>query len=113
MTAEEFYIGYLEETLGVPTFAERPEYPPEEWVRIEQTGGGERDHIATAVLAVQSYAPTRYRASALNQRVIAAMQNSIGRPEISRCALNSNYPFDDTTRKEHRYQAVFDLVVLF
>lgn len=112
MTVEEYFIAYLADVLGVPVYAERPETPPELWVRVEKTGGGgDRYGISTPTLAVQSYGPTRYRAANLNEQVKAAMLASVARPEVSHCDLNSDYPFDDTTRREYRYQAVFDLVV--
>ena len=32
------------------------------------------------------------------------------RPEVGSCELNSDYNYTDGTKKEYRYQAVFDLV---
>jgi hypothetical protein len=37
------------------------------------------------------------------------MQGLIERDEVTKVTLNSNYNFTDTTTKEYRYQAVFDL----
>ena len=31
-------------------------------------------------------------------------------PEVASCRLNSDYNFTDTTKKQYRYQAVFDIV---
>ena len=39
-----------------------------------------------------------------------AMDNIISLDSISKSKLNSDYNFTDTTKKQYRYQAVYDLV---
>ena len=96
---------------GIAEYTELPKgggTPP--FVIVEKTGGGEEDHIRRAVVAIRSYGDSLYRAAELNERVIGAMAAILVLPEISACRLNSDYNFTDTTKKQYRYQAVFDLV---
>lgn len=103
---------HLSTALDVPVLLERPENEPDSYVLIEKTGGGESNMIESATLAVQSYAKRMHDAAALNVRVKAAMKASTRLDSISRCKLNTDYNFTDTTKKRYRYQAVFDIVYL-
>lgn len=107
---EEIIYNWLKTKLEVPVFTEIPETMPETFVFLEKTGGGENEHICESTLAVQSYAPTRYGAALLNEQVKDAMRDAVTLKEISRVALNSDYPYRDTLRKKNRYQAVFYIV---
>lgn len=80
------------------------------YVVIEKTGGGDENHINSATVAIQSYGDTLYQAALLNDQIVALMEDIVLLPEVSACELNSDYNFTDTTKKEYRYQAVFDLV---
>ena len=77
---------------------------------IERTGGGEENKLRHATVAIQSYGSSMYNAASLNESVIAAMDGLAARPEVASCRLNSDYNFTDTTKKQYRYQAVFDVV---
>lgn len=59
--------------------------------------------------AFQSYAPTLYEAALLNAELKEVLKDLIKLDEISRIKLNSDYNYTDTTTKEYRYQAVFDI----
>lgn len=107
---EEIIRNYLAGA-GVTAYMEIPEgggVMP--FVVIERTGGGEENHIRSATVAIQSYADTLYGAAQLNEQVKALMDDIILLPQISACDLNSDYNFTDTTKKQYRYQAVYDLV---
>ena len=39
-----------------------------------------------------------------------AMEKIVEMDDISKCQLNSDYNYTDTTRKKYRYQAVYDMV---
>jgi len=107
---EEIIRNYLTGA-GVTAYMEIPEgggTPP--FVIIERTGGGEENHIRSATIAIQSYADTLYGAAQLNEQVKALMDDITLLPQISACDLNSDYNFTDTTKKQYRYQAVYDLV---
>ena len=108
---EKIILDYLSDELAVPVYMEVPEERPDEtFVVIEKTGGGRSNHIDSATLAIQSYAPTMYEAALLNDRVKDAMENSIILDSIARSQLNSDYNYTDTTSKIYRYQAVFDVI---
>lgn len=106
---EEIIIQYLSGILTVPVRHERPENPPESFVLVERTGGGMRNQIRTAMIAIQSYAESAYAAEKLNEQVISAMLDAIQLNSIGGIGLNSTYNYTDTSEKRHRYQAVFDV----
>lgn len=107
---EKTVLDYLSDELSVTVYMEVPEDVPASYVIIEKTGGGMSDQIWTATLAIKSIAATLYAAATLNETVIDAMLHITDTEDVSACSLNSNYNFTDTTSKEYRYQAVFDVV---
>lgn len=110
---EETIINYLNINLpeGIEALAEHPVGPdPKRFVIVERTGSSERDLVESTMLVVQSYGPTLYEAARLNSEVKRIMRMAVALPEISSCKLNSDYNYTDTTKKEYRYQAVFDVV---
>ena len=50
-----------------------------------------------------------YEAAVLNEAVKETVEGMIELDEISKIKLNSDYNYTDTTTKEYRYQAVFDM----
>ena len=107
---EKIILDYLTDKLTEPVYMEEPEAKPATFVLIEKTGGGKTNHISSATIAVQSYAPSMYEAAALNERVKAAMENAITLDEIVKVTLNSDYNYTNTASKRYRYQAVFDVI---
>lgn len=82
----------------------------EEFFIIEKTGGGETNHIRSAMLTIQSYGKTKERAAQLCEELILLMMDAVRLPAVSSVELNSSYDFTDTETKAYRYQAVFDIV---
>lgn len=80
-----------------------------EYVLIEKTGSSSENHINNSTFAVQSYSNTLYNAAELNERVKEVMREIVELPEVTKCVINSDYNFTDTTTKEYRYQAVIEL----
>lgn len=112
-TIEKTVLDYLAAQLTpIPVYMEVPEDPPATMVIIEKTGGGERDKIKTATLAIQSYAPTLFEASQLNETVKLAI-GSVDITSLFAAKLNSDYNYTDTSTKKYRYQAVFDFYYNF
>lgn len=107
---EETVLDYLSEKIPVMVRMEEELDMPDEYILVEKTGSGETNHIRRATIAVQSYAGSLYRAMQINEEVKEAMNDITALDEISRCTLNSDYDYTDTTRKKYRYQAVFDIV---
>ena len=106
---EKTVLDHLNSTLPVPCYMEKPENPPERYVLIEKTSSGRENHIQTATIAAQSYAETLYQAAALNESVKSAMDGLVELDRITRAALNSDYNFTDSAKKQYRYQAVYDI----
>lgn len=100
---------FLDNHLSVPSFLERPKKLPESYVLFEKTGSSKSNHLQAAIFAFQSYAPSMYEAAVLNEEVKKTVEEMIELDEISKIKLNSDYNFTDTTTKEYRYQAVFDI----
>lgn len=100
---------YLASQLDVPVYLERPDNPPEKYVLFEKTGSGKSNHILSATFAFQSYANTMQKTAELNEQVKDAVDGLLSQNEIHSVRLNSDYNYTDTTTKEYRYQAVFDI----
>ena len=106
---EKSIFDYLTTALSVPVYMELPKSKPTKCVVIEKTGSGRSNHINTATFAVQSYAPTLYEAAELNETAKAAMDSAVTLADVAASRLNSDYNYTDTTTKEYRYQAVYDI----
>ena len=78
-------------------------------VFVEKTGG-HGEYITESTVAIQSYETSLYKAASLNEDVKDAMRTLTEIPEICKVTLNSDYNYSDTTTKEYRYQAVFDVI---
>ena len=108
---EKTVLDYLSGVLTATVYMEKPAAVPKRYVLVEKTGSGVSDHIHSAVIAIQSISSVSlYDAASLNEEVKTAMDEIITLPAISRSELNSDYNFTNTKTKEHRYQAVYDLV---
>jgi len=110
---EKIVLDYLAEHLSVPVYMQEPvNRRPDEansFVVIEKTGSGKEDRICSAVIAVQSYAPTLYAAASLNEEVKEQMEHIVELDSVSDSQLNSDYAFTKVSTKQPRYQAVFDI----
>lgn len=104
---------HLKETLNLSVALEKPEKPSNRYILIEKTGSRDIGHIKRAVIAVQSYAESMYKAAAINEDVKAAMEVL---PDYDNAVvsviLNSDYNYTDTSKKQYRYQAVFDIIYI-
>lgn len=80
------------------------------YVVIEKTGSGESNGLFSATVAIQSVAPTLYRAAVLND-YIKKLMRLLPRQEkrVFRVECDSDYNFSDPSTKQKRYQAVFDI----
>lgn len=106
---EKIILDFLNESLEVPVLMEKTEEQIEEYVLIEKTGSSEDNFISSATIAIQSYSSTLYKAAVLNKKVKIAMRELVSIPKISKVKLNTDYNFTDTTKKQYRYQAVYDI----
>lgn len=105
-------IEYLKEETKIPAYAERPKNPPKEFIIIEKLGGAYRNGIDSGSFAFQSHAATMLRAAEINALVKDAARRLPQHTDISAVRLSSDYNFTDTSMKEYRYQAVFDITYM-
>ena len=106
---EKTILDYLNTNMQVSAYMEKPLSPPQRYLIIERTSGKEVDFLCSATVAIQSYAESLYEAASLNAALKAAMKSLVTVPKVSKVQLNSDYNYTDTTKKEYRYQAVFDI----
>lgn len=107
---ETTVLNYLKSSLGVPCFMENPPSPPVPRVVIEKTGSSKANLISSATFAIQSMASSLAGAAKLNDKVKKAMDSIPNNIDlVTESVLNTDYNFTDTSRKEYRYQAVYDL----
>lgn len=110
MIIEKTIRDHLTEKLGtVPVYIELPKDVPTKYVVIQRTGGRKENGLCSSTIAVQSIASTLYEAAQLNESVKTAMDSVTEVQDVFDCQLNSDYNFTNTTTKERRYQAVFNV----
>lgn len=101
---------YLTPLVNVPVYIDVPAEPPASYVSIERTGGGETEHIRNAMIAIQCYGETRAKAAALHEDVLVSMKALNTLVGVSKCGLNAEYDFTDTSTKRYRYQSVYNII---
>lgn len=106
---ELIVLNYLKSKLTEHVDTEKPSTLVESYVVLEKTSSGKKNYLPSSTFAFQSYGKSLYQAIELNERVKNAVENMIELDEIRSIKLNSDYNFTDTTTKEYRYQAVFDI----
>lgn len=103
------YLSGLE--LSAPVYTEVPEDLPSTFYLIEKTGGTIENHISKSTIAIQSYGESLYEAIQMNEEIKEVMiYGLINDNEVASISLNSDYNYTDTTTKQYRYQAVFEIV---
>ena len=107
---EEIVRNYLLTVLSVPVYIDVPSEPPDSYISIERTSGGENEHIRTATIAIQSYGATKLGAATTHENVLTKMKGLITLDAVSSCKINSEYDFTDMDTKQYRYQAVYNIV---
>lgn len=106
---EKIILNYLNSVLEVPVYMEEPANKPNSFVVVEKTGSGRQNYIFSAMIAIQSYGESLYKAAELNEAVKEAMFGILSVNEVASIRLNSDYNFTDSATKRYRYQAVFEL----
>ena len=108
---EAVIISYLQDKTAAEknVYAEIPKNAPSTFIVIEKTGSNTENRITTATIAIKSYAGSLIAAASLNEEVKVAMDESPVIDDIASCKLNSDYNFTDSTAKQYRYQAVFQI----
>lgn len=107
---EKVLYDFLNDRLSVPCWLEVPKDAPDSYVIIERTNSSRRNHIMTAVFAIQSYAASLYDAAALNQEVRGVMEELNGSALVGAALFQSDYSQTNLPKKQYRYQAVYNIV---
>lgn len=102
-------INFLKTQLSVPVHSQKPSNPPQRYVVIDKIGSSKENYLLSSTIAFQSYAESKYEVALLNEQVKEAVENMITLNDVAGVYLNSDYNFTDTTKKEYRYQAVFEI----
>lgn len=79
------------------------------YVIIDKTGSSRRNQITTTTVAVQSYGPSLLAALELSKTVEAGMLAMVTLDEVASVKLETDYNFTDTTTKQYRWQAVYQI----
>lgn len=106
---ELIILDHLNSKLNVPVSLEKPSAQTDSYVVFEKTSSDKTNHLPSATFAFQSYGKSLYDSVVLNEEVKTAVESLIELDEIRGLDLNSDYNFTDTTTKEYRYQAVYDI----
>ena len=108
---EVIILNHLKNELSVPVHLEKPEPLPIDgrYVLIEKVGSNEINKTGGSTFTFQSYANSMYNAAVLNKETKKAVNNLIDLDEIVSVKLNTDYNFTDTTTKQYRYQAVYNI----
>lgn len=106
---EELIRKELAKKLSVPVRPEKGVDLKGEYVLFEKTGSGRKNGLMSSTFAFQSYSTSLYKTIKLNEKVKTAVDSLIELDEIAGIRLNTDYNFTDTTTKEYRYQAVYDI----
>lgn len=97
---------HLESRLDAPVFLEFPEDPPEYFLVLKKDGNPRENLLDSAMLIVDSYAPSNLAAAMVNESVKKALDDLALLPNISASRRGGDYPAFDTKNKRYRYQAV-------
>lgn len=107
---EKIVKDYLESTVWIPVWMEKPSEKPNEYILITKTENAQKDFISSATIELLVHAGSMNKAAILNEKVKKAMDDLVMLDEIVKSKLNTDYPYTDTQTKEYRYQAVYDIV---
>lgn len=106
---EKIILDYMSAILYVPVFMEIPAGENERYVVLKRSGRERKGSLNGANLIIDSYAPSMFEASCLNEQVKAALDELDTLDEVSSVELATDYPLTDTTNKKYRYQAVYEI----
>ena len=110
MMIEKIVLDYLNNALEYPTYTQEQNNGEKYFYLIQKVGSSVDNKIDTSMVAIQSYAPSRFEAAEMNYAMIEAMDDIVALGSIGKCKKNSDYDYTDTSKKRYRYQALFEIV---
>ena len=110
MNIEATVIEYLMTALDTDNvYAEIPDNRADEFFVVDKTGSSTENWLCTSTIAIQSYGKSKLRAAELNEELKEAMEGIEALDDIAGCYLTNDYNFSNIAKKQHRYQAVFEI----
>lgn len=107
MNVEQAVIQFLA-AKGYNAYADAPNPMPDSFVTVERTGGGDRDRIDRATLAVQCWAGGRKAAADMAYEVRNVLEGLTGERGFGAVRVTSLYNWPDSKSRKARYQLVVD-----
>lgn len=108
-TIESVLIGYVGQKTAVHTGGEIPGKRTGSYIVAQKRGGGKSNHIPSATMQFDCYAPTLFEACELSQKVIRAVEESTALDDIASVEFGGDYNSTDTERKVYCYTAMFEI----
>lgn len=93
---------------GVDVYLETPETLPASFIVFRLADRGKENQINAVTLEMMSYAPSKYEAALLDEKLRDAMDNIITLPDIS-CRFGGGNDSPDTSLKKYRYRCYYNL----
>ena len=108
---EAIILNHLKTKLTVPVRLQKPEPLPKDgkYILFEKAGGSQLNKVGGSTIAFQSHASSMADAALLNEETKNAVESLIELDEIVSVKYNTDYNFTDTTTKQYRYQALYDI----
>lgn len=108
---EQIIIECLNGLDNAPAYAEVPAVKPSRYFIVEKTGSATVNHIYTATIAIQSYSSVSMEDAMNMNELVKEEMADIDSPYLGSVKLNADYNFTNTSTKEYRYQAVFNITL--
>lgn len=104
-------LNHLKTKLTVPIRLQKPEPLPADgkYILFEKVGGNQLNKTGGSTVAFQSHANSMAEAALLNSETKNAVESLIELDEVVSVKYNTDYNFTDTTTKQYRYQALYDI----
>lgn len=108
---EVVILNHLKNKLSVPVRLQKPEPLPADgkYVLFEKVGGNQLNKTGGSTIAFQSHANSMADVALLNKETKNAVESLVELDEIVSVKYNTDYNFTDTTTKQYRYQAIYDI----
>lgn len=97
---------FAEENIGV--FLEIPETLPSSFIVFQLIGRGRENLVNEATLEFRSYAPSKYEAAVLDEKLRTALDKFHEESDVS-CKLGGGNDDPDTVLKRYRYRCYYNL----
>ena len=99
-------VEFAEDEIGV--YLETPETLPSTFIVFQLISRGKENQVNAATLEFRSYAPSKFEAATLDEKVRDAMEKLNSTTDIS-CRLGGGNDNPDTSFKRYRYRCYFNL----